>query len=119
MILEFDYLKKFKCTSYDCINTCCSGWDIHVDEKTFSKIQNSKDPKIENFFLNKLKKSNNKNFAAEINTNKNKRCIFLYNKNLCKIQKNIDSNFQILNLLLQLTHLVLLQKNRKYSEIFL
>ena len=93
MILEFDYLKKFKCTSYDCINTCCSGWDIHVDEKTFSKIQNSKDPKIENFFLNKLKKSNNKNFAAEINTNKNKRCIFLDNKNLCKIQKNIDDRF--------------------------
>ena len=56
MILEFDYLKKFKCTSIDCINTCCSGWDIHVDAKTLSKIKNSNDPKIEDFFFNKLKK---------------------------------------------------------------
>ena len=93
MIVEFDYLKKFKCTSIDCINTCCSGWDIHVDEKTLSKIQNSKDPKIEDFFFNKLKKSKNENYAAEINTNKSKRCVFLDNKNLCKIQKNIDSRF--------------------------
>ena len=87
MILQFDYLKKFKCTSHDCINTCCSGWDIHVDEKTFLKSKIQKTQKLKTFFLNKLKKSNNKNFAAEINTNKNKRCIFLDNKNLCEIQK--------------------------------
>ena len=48
---------------------------------------------MKKFFFNKLKKSKNENYAAEINTNKDKRCIFLDNKNLCKIQKNIDSRF--------------------------
>ena len=61
--------------------------------KPFLKLRIQTIQKLKTSFFNKLKKSKNENYAAEINTNKDKRCIFLDNKNLCKIQKNIDSRF--------------------------
>lgn len=30
-----DYFKQFKCIGGKCEDSCCIGWDIDVDEKTF------------------------------------------------------------------------------------
>lgn len=32
-----DYYKKFKCVAQDCIDTCCSGWQIVIDEESIEK----------------------------------------------------------------------------------
>ena len=42
MLIEFDYVKKFQCIGGLCPNTCCAGWDIHVDQETLSKVSNTK-----------------------------------------------------------------------------
>lgn len=31
------YMKNFKCVSSSCIDTCCAGWDINIDEDTYNK----------------------------------------------------------------------------------
>ena len=33
-IIDYD---KFKCTADKCKFTCCEGWDINIDQNTFSK----------------------------------------------------------------------------------
>ena len=34
-ILSLEYLNDFKCIGSACENTCCSGWDIVVEKKTY------------------------------------------------------------------------------------
>ena len=31
-----DYYYEFKCTSKDCKHNCCIGWEIEIDEITYS-----------------------------------------------------------------------------------
>lgn len=31
------YMKNFKCVSSNCIDTCCAGWDVNIDEETYNK----------------------------------------------------------------------------------
>ena len=36
------YMADFKCIGSECVDTCCAGWDINIDENTFEKYVNSK-----------------------------------------------------------------------------
>ena len=31
------YMTEFKCIASQCPDTCCAGWDINIDESTYSK----------------------------------------------------------------------------------
>lgn len=35
------YMVGFKCVSSKCIDTCCVGWDINIDENTYNRYENS------------------------------------------------------------------------------
>jgi lysine-N-methylase len=35
------YMVNFKCVSSSCIDTCCAGWDINIDEETYNNYINS------------------------------------------------------------------------------
>lgn len=35
------YMADFKCINTKCNDTCCAGWDINIDEKTYEKYLNS------------------------------------------------------------------------------
>ena len=39
-IIDYD---KFKCTADKCKFTCCEGWDINIDQNTFSKWKKEED----------------------------------------------------------------------------
>ena len=34
-----EYVKKFQCIADNCEDTCCSGWTIYVDKKTYNKCK--------------------------------------------------------------------------------
>ena len=51
MLIEFDYVKKFQCIGGLCPNTCCAGWDIHVDQETLSKVSNTKNKLAKKLFF--------------------------------------------------------------------
>ena len=36
------YYKDFKCIASKCTDTCCAGWQIIIDEDTYSKYKNVK-----------------------------------------------------------------------------
>ena len=41
-ILQPFYYENFKCIGGKCENTCCSGWQIHIDKKSFEKYKKIK-----------------------------------------------------------------------------
>ena len=40
-----EYMLDFKCIGKDCIDSCCVGWNIEIDKKTFEKYKNSSNKK--------------------------------------------------------------------------
>jgi len=74
------YYKNFKCTTSNCICTCCSIWNIFIDDKTYNKYKSLKD----------------KDFCKYIESNltiphhqiklKHNLCPFLNENKMCKIQ---------------------------------
>ena len=72
---------KFKCTADKCKQTCCEGWDINIDEKTYSKWN---EDKLESYLSNTLCKNNDEYI---IRKDIKESCPFLDEKGLCKIVK--------------------------------
>ena len=80
-----DYIPEFKCVGKDCIDSCCIGWNIEFDKKTYQKYKNSSD-KIINSISQKyvVKKEIKSDMAyAKVQQKKNS-CPFLTKNNLCK-----------------------------------
>ena len=72
-----DYYHEFTCIAGECEDTCCAGWQIVADEAALKKYK-----KVTGSFRKRLKRSINwkeKTFKQD----KNKRCAFLNEENLC------------------------------------
>lgn len=35
------YFEQFRCTAAECVDTCCAGWAIMIDEKSLEKYKNT------------------------------------------------------------------------------
>lgn len=75
------YYKDFKCIAGACTDTCCAGWDVDVDEKSYKYYSG-----IKGEFGKRLKKvmvpSEEGGCTFTLNEG---RCPFLNNKNLCDL----------------------------------
>ena len=79
-----EYIKDFKCLGKSCIDSCCIGWDIEIDKKTYNKYANSSNKEIKLIsqkFL--VKKDPNSNIAYSKLVNQNNCCPFLSEDKLC------------------------------------
>lgn len=80
-----EYYKKFKCIANRCVDSCCRGWDVVVDEKSES-FYNS----VKGEFGDKLRKVTVTDEDGDrIFTLKNKRCPFWNKDELCDIYINL------------------------------
>ncbi|MGN1130959.1 MAG: flagellin lysine-N-methylase [Ruminococcus sp.] len=89
MIVKYPvYYKDFKCIADKCPDTCCSGWQIVVDEKTaeyYNNLNTDFGLKIQSLMY----KDNEGDIAFK---NINNRCPFLDDSNLCDIYINIGED---------------------------
>ena len=77
-----DYYKEFHCIADKCEDTCCAGWKIVIDDKSLVKYK-----KISGSFRwNMLRHVNW--IDGTFRQDKNKRCAFLNEKNLCELYLN-------------------------------
>ena len=85
-ILKIKDYDKFKCIADKCNFTCCRGWDINVDTKTYNKWRENDNL---NYILDSVRfiKSNGKNTYL-IKKETKGECPFLSNKGLCNIVIN-------------------------------
>lgn len=88
------YIKAFKCIAGECEETCCAGWYIAIDEKTYKKYKKVKHPEMKKRLEKELvvKKGSAPECAAKIKL-KNNRCAFLAKDNLCDIYKNLGEQY--------------------------
>ena len=87
VIVYPDYYKKFKCIKEKCLHNCCIGWEIDIDEEMMQ------------FYINvggELGKKLEKNIATEPTPHfildKNERCPFLNENNLCELIINLGED---------------------------
>lgn len=90
-ILMPNYYKKFQCIAEKCQDSCCIGWTIYVDKKSFYKYR-----KIKGDFGKELNKNITRNRRSQGDSSYGKisltsqgRCSFLNENNLCTIYTNI------------------------------
>ncbi|WP_111937702.1 flagellin lysine-N-methylase [Clostridium paraputrificum] len=85
------YMEDFKCVGSKCVDTCCAGWDINIDENTYNRYENS-ESKLKELVHGKYKINNYEhdvfNHGFMILKNK-KKCPFLNSNMLCDIHGNI------------------------------
>ena len=72
------YYKRFKCIADKCPDTCCAGWQIMIDNKTYHKYNTLKG-KIGRWIRSEIDKKEKCFKQYE------KRCAFLNNDNLCDL----------------------------------
>ena len=79
-----EYMQDFECIGKDCIDSCCIGWNVEIDKKTFKKYENSQNKKIKLIsqqFL--VKKDTNSDISYGKLADHNNCCPFLSEEKLC------------------------------------
>ena len=74
-----DYYKEFACIADKCEDTCCAGWQIVIDKETLKKYT-----KVKGDYRKHLWTSIDW-FQKSFKQDKDKRCAFLNEKNLCDL----------------------------------
>ena len=89
----FKFVQNFECIGANCSDTCCKGWTILIDKKRYQKYRNSRSEEIREISRNSLKKisSDTRTDAgfAEILLDKEGRCAFLKEDQLCKVYEKL------------------------------
>ena len=79
-----DYMTRFKCIGKNCIDSCCTGWNIDIDKETYKNYINSSEKKINLISKKYLVKNNTEtNISFAKIKNKNLSCPFLTDNKLC------------------------------------
>lgn len=78
-----DYYKEFSCIADQCEDTCCAGWQIVIDNRSLNKYKHVKGK----FRFTMLRSVDW--FRKIFRQDKEKRCAFLDEKNLCKMYANL------------------------------
>ncbi len=88
MILRMpSYYRNFKCTADNCSDSCCIGWEIDIDSKTYDYYKT-----VGGEFGSKLKENITEASVPHFKLSKDERCPFLNEKNLCEIFINLGED---------------------------
>ncbi|HAT4251200.1 TPA: lysine-N-methylase [Clostridium perfringens] len=80
-------MNDFKCIGPNCIDTCCAGWDINIDENTFKKYESDKGnlkELINGKYLKNSESGDSFNYGF-MKITKDNKCPFLNDNLLCEI----------------------------------
>lgn len=93
-ILKPFYYDDFKCIANDCIDSCCIGWQINIDENTYKKYKKVKGifGKELNNSINRIRSKSSKLDYGKMKL-KDKRCSMLNEYNLCNVYINLGENY--------------------------
>lgn len=92
-VLQPEYYGAFKCIGTTCEDSCCIGWRVELDKKTYNSYKKVHDnelkPIISEFVSRYHKDVMSETSYGRIRMEKDGRCPFLNKKNLCKVYINI------------------------------
>ncbi|MGE7917508.1 flagellin lysine-N-methylase [Viridibacillus sp. NPDC093762] len=91
-ILTPQYMSDFSCIGSACEDTCCAGWRVEIDEDTYKQYRKTRDIELKPLLDKKVTRQRSKASSAayaKIQMDKEGKCSFLNEENLCKIQLNL------------------------------
>jgi lysine-N-methylase len=90
------YLKEFTCIGSECEDTCCNGWQVHVDKATYKKYKKVTDPEIKPLLqkhVKRIRTNPNEHTYARLEFDENNNCQMLSEEKLCKIQLKLGEEY--------------------------
>jgi len=87
-ILMPEYLLKFSCIGGMCEDSCCIGWTVTIDKKTFKAYKNNNSLKLKKLFNQFIVRNRNNKTDhnyGRIKMDQNNNCPFLSESKLCRI----------------------------------
>lgn len=90
-ILIPEYITEFKCIGGACEDTCCAGWKVVVDKKTYQNYQGLTNSVIAKKLRENVKRDDET--YAYIASNKDTQCSMVLNDGLCSIHKELGEEF--------------------------
>lgn len=96
IVLQPTYMKEFRCIGGACEDSCCVGWRVDLDKETYITYKSILDEELKPLFDKMVnRKHNNKSDASygKIKMNKDGRCPFLDENNLCKIHGKLGEKY--------------------------
>jgi lysine-N-methylase len=89
------YVERFSCIGSNCEDTCCAGWRVTIDKKTFTNYKQSKNPHLIDRFENKVKRirsqASDSNYARMDLDSATGDCPMI-EEHLCSIQKELGED---------------------------
>ena len=80
-----DYSEGFRCIAGKCRHSCCIGWEIDIDEKTYEKYRTVSGPIGEKLRACISAPSDSEESLPHFILGDNERCPFLNSENLCEL----------------------------------
>ncbi|MFD0682268.1 MULTISPECIES: flagellin lysine-N-methylase [unclassified Paenibacillus] len=95
-VLLPQYMREFSCIGPACEDTCCAGWKITVDQKTYKRYEKvqgleSTPPLLQH--LKKIEASLGSRHFAEIQLTSGSVCPFLNQEKLCSIHSQLGESY--------------------------
>jgi lysine-N-methylase len=90
------YLQKFSCIGSECEDTCCVGWRVDIDKRTYLKykqVKNASLKKLLNENIKRTRKNATEKNYAHIKLDNNHSCPMLTKDNLCHIQLELGEEY--------------------------
>lgn len=95
-ILIPKYLEEFRCIGGACEDTCCAGWNITIDKKTYQTYRKVRNPEISDDlkqYVKRNRKANNDVEYAKFILDENQNCKMMLDDGLCSIHKELGEEF--------------------------
>lgn len=84
------YFNEFQCIGGACEDTCCAGWNINIDQKTFKKYKKEHNPAIQKELQKNIKRNRSANATdfnyGQFKMNEHNACSLLTTDGLCSVQ---------------------------------
>ena len=90
------YVSRFSCVGSSCEDTCCAGWQVSIDKKTFTAYRQSNHAELKPAFETSLKRTRSQESAAsyariELHTESD-TCPLAQDR-LCSVQKHLNETY--------------------------
>ncbi len=90
------YVSRFSCIGPSCEDSCCAGWRVTIDKKTFNAYRQSNHPELKPVFELKVKRTRSEasdvNYAR-IELDGDTADCPLMQERLCSVQKNLNESY--------------------------
>ncbi|MGE5662662.1 MAG: flagellin lysine-N-methylase, partial [Ignavibacteriales bacterium] len=95
-VLMPNYLRDFSCIGSDCEDSCCAGWQVHIDRNTYKKYNKIRHSEIKsqlNANIKRIRSNPTERSFAKMQLRSDSSCPFLSSEKLCGIQLNLGESY--------------------------